>query len=56
MPGALARSSRYSITARLRGLSLIEQEPIEVLFTDLCMPDIDGLAVLRRAIEATCLS
>ena len=31
------------------GLSLLKQHPIDIIITDLCMPETDGLEVLRRS-------
>jgi DNA-binding NtrC family response regulator len=32
-----------------QGLELLKQHPIDIIITDLCMPDTDGLEVLRRS-------
>jgi DNA-binding NtrC family response regulator len=32
-----------------QGLALLKQHPIDIIITDLCMPDTDGLEVLRRS-------
>ena len=32
-----------------QGLSLLKQHPIDIIITDLCMPETDGLEVLRRS-------
>jgi len=36
-----------------QGLALLEQGTFQVLFIDLCMPGMDGLALLRRALRAS---
>jgi DNA-binding NtrC family response regulator len=48
--------SREGVQISLAGdgrhaLALMERQPFQVLFTDLCMPGMDGLAVLRRALQ-----
>ena len=45
--------SREGVQVSLAGdgrhaLNLLERQPFQVLFTDLCMPGVDGLGILRR--------
>lgn len=51
---SLERQGRYECTVAgsgTRGASLIESDTFDVVITDLKMPDVDGLAILRKTKE-----
>src|SRR5262245_53989724 len=51
---SLERMGRYECTVAssgTRGASLIESDTFDVVITDLKMPDVDGLAILRKTKE-----